>query len=75
MIEMPHTVCRPFQPSDNEQTCCTENRSVLVIPSVSQQSYVQVYGPLFVLPPETQKKRAVNRPQYSKQWKKKTVFL
>lgn len=50
---------------------------MLVIPSVSQHSYVQIYGLLFVLTPEKQKKRVVNRPQYSK-LKKNTalsVFL
>lgn len=46
---------------------------MLVIPSVSQHSYVHIYGLLFVLPPETQKKHVVNRPQYSKR-KKNTAL-
>lgn len=70
-------ICRPFQPSDNKQTCCTENRSVLVIPSISQHSYVvfQIYGLLFVLPSETEKKHVVNRPQCSELKKKKNTAL
>lgn len=70
-------ICRPFQPSDNKQTCCTENHNVLVIPCVSQHSNVifQNYGLLFVLPSETQKNHVVNRPQYSRQKKTALSFF